>query len=93
MCTAIIQWRSDNRFDLSLKYCQKPEPPRVFDLEHIGTAMMDKVEARQRAQAKYVHHNCAKRFGCSLKMIEQEAAPPKEDGPTFFEQALRHNKP
>ena len=93
MCTAIIQWRSDDRFDLSLKYCQKPDPPATYELEQIGTAMADKALAIQRAQAKYAHHNCAKRFGCSLTVVEHEAAPQKkQDGLSFFEQAARHNK-
>ena len=89
MCKAIIQHRDGGLFDLALHYCQLPEPPRVFQIEDIGTAMKDRVEAEKRAQAKYAHHDCAKRFGCSLAWEVRQPKPHKAKELGFFERVTK----
>ncbi|WP_162376374.1 hypothetical protein [Pseudoxanthomonas kaohsiungensis] len=89
MCRAVIQHRNDGVFDLELHYCQLPEPPRVIQIEHIGTAMRDRAEAKVRAEAKYAQHDCAKRFGCTLTWEERQPKPNSKSESSFFEKAIR----
>ena len=92
MCQAVIQRREGEVFDLELHYCHPPEPPRTYQIEHIGTHMRDLAEADKRAQAKYLQHECVKRFGCTLTWIERAPKPcTKTDEPSFFERALKHD--
>jgi len=91
MCKAIIQQREAGRFDLEMHYCQLPDPPRNMMIEHIGTYMIDRVEAEQRAEAKYAHYDCAKRFACTLAWEERQPRPiQKNEGFSFFDQATKH---
>lgn len=91
MCKAIIQQREADRFDLEMHYCQLPDPPRNMLIEHIGTYMTDRAEAVRRAEAKYDHYDCAKRFGCKLTWEERQPKPiQKKEEFSFFDQAAKH---
>ena len=93
MCQAIIQWRDDGKFDLSIRYCRPPTNPTGYSLEQIGTAMSDRTLAEKRAQDKYDGHDCAKRFGCTLTFVEQPVKVVVKEELGFFDIAFKNQKP